>query len=555
MSLTKAHNRMIDSSSANVKDFGAVGDGIADDTVAIQAALNSGAKTVITEDCSELKTTATITVPDHVDFIQSCKIVYTGSNSQPALIVGTNSYATTGDNFYRKHRLGVEYKPDGVSLADKWSNTSSIAIKFNRVLHSSIEIFVASYAYAGIQIDALFAYNFVQLGNHRDNKIGLHITSTEYSAENIFSGGDFAHESPYAAAGLGDRYAVYAEDTGTNNVFDKPSIHLKTSGYFFVTTGTQNTFRGIRAENLDPYTGLKLAYEKRGAGQAANSYEVSYAALIRPNLRVEYQSEDMLYFSTVTYPNLGIYANWVSVLNRRAIGRDAVEYNAGNTMIAGLALTTSSGTESLFYNSVDINEDYVTLTAFNVGVQFFVDTTTQKVFNIITYDEDGNPANSTINVKCYDASGSLVTSKSEFPNQNFSYVTSTVFGDSFKRSSQADDFQFMVGDTVEKIAIIISGNNLNLSGFHLLTRIDGSAEGYGARFADVRAWTSFDNVYGNVDKGLKKVAARYPQVANAGTFDVGQIVYSHDPATSNKMGWICTVAGTPGTWESVAVVS
>jgi hypothetical protein len=39
MALTKAHFRMIDADKANVKDFGAVGDGVANDTAAIQAAL------------------------------------------------------------------------------------------------------------------------------------------------------------------------------------------------------------------------------------------------------------------------------------------------------------------------------------------------------------------------------------------------------------------------------------------------------------------------------------------------------------------------------------
>jgi|APSaa5957512535_1039671.scaffolds.fasta_scaffold54137_1 hypothetical protein len=52
MALTKAHNRMIDGAAANVKDFGAVGDyntttqNGTDDTAAIQAAINSGAKTI-----------------------------------------------------------------------------------------------------------------------------------------------------------------------------------------------------------------------------------------------------------------------------------------------------------------------------------------------------------------------------------------------------------------------------------------------------------------------------------------------------------------------------
>ena len=42
MTLTKAHNRMVEGSPASVIDFGAVGDGVANDTDAVQDAINSG---------------------------------------------------------------------------------------------------------------------------------------------------------------------------------------------------------------------------------------------------------------------------------------------------------------------------------------------------------------------------------------------------------------------------------------------------------------------------------------------------------------------------------
>jgi hypothetical protein len=61
MSLTKVTYSMIEGSPANVLDFGAVGDGVTDDTTAIQAAINSGAKNIYLP-AGTYKTSATLLV-------------------------------------------------------------------------------------------------------------------------------------------------------------------------------------------------------------------------------------------------------------------------------------------------------------------------------------------------------------------------------------------------------------------------------------------------------------------------------------------------------------
>lgn len=67
MALTKAHNRMISSVAANVKDFGAVGDGVADDTSAINLALASGALDVLVPEGTYL-ISGTLVVPEFCTF-------------------------------------------------------------------------------------------------------------------------------------------------------------------------------------------------------------------------------------------------------------------------------------------------------------------------------------------------------------------------------------------------------------------------------------------------------------------------------------------------------
>ena len=78
MALTKAHNRMIEGAAVNVKDFGAVGDGVTDDTAAIQAAIDSSATKVIIPKGTYLTTTA-IVLPSNIHVTGSGTIINAGS--------------------------------------------------------------------------------------------------------------------------------------------------------------------------------------------------------------------------------------------------------------------------------------------------------------------------------------------------------------------------------------------------------------------------------------------------------------------------------------------
>ena len=56
--------------------------------------------------------------------------------------------------------------------------------------------------------------------------------------------------------------------------------------------------------------------------------------------------------------------------------------------------------------------------------------------------------------------------------------------------------------------------------------------------------------------GVKEINQTYDSTApSAGTWKVGDIVWTLTPVSAGYVGWICTVAGTPGTWKTFGLIS
>lgn len=84
MPLTKTHNRMIDKAVVSVSDFGVIGDGVTDDTVAIQAAINAANanRKVCYFPIGTYKITNTIVIPfgnNHIEFEGPTESISTSS--------------------------------------------------------------------------------------------------------------------------------------------------------------------------------------------------------------------------------------------------------------------------------------------------------------------------------------------------------------------------------------------------------------------------------------------------------------------------------------------
>jgi len=100
----------------------------------------------------------------------------------------------------------------------------------------------------------------------------------------------------------------------------------------------------------------------------------------------------------------------------------------------------------------------------------------------------------------------------------------------------------------------IAANNVIIESYSDSFASPGS-QGYkfsaGLTGSEIRnAITSQDNmsvgVYGTIVSGSQQLRAS--AAPSTGTWKVGDVVWNTAPAVGGNLGWICTVAGTPGTW-------
>lgn len=99
MSLTKVSYSMITGAPANILDFGAVGDGVTDNTTAIQAALDSGAFQVVFP--AGVYVTGALTIPDWVELVGETYPIGIAAGEGPVTLqfsLTTGTAITCGDN-------------------------------------------------------------------------------------------------------------------------------------------------------------------------------------------------------------------------------------------------------------------------------------------------------------------------------------------------------------------------------------------------------------------------------------------------------------------------
>ena len=208
----------------SVKDFGAKGDGVTDDTAAFNAAIAYAnalvsPKLTINNGTYLVSSTIQFDLPNFssIEFIGS---ILTASGS-PAVRIGSATLNKTG------------YYITGLKVSRSAIDTSggTTGVEIRNVYGSYIDIVSVRNFNYGVKCysdvgNGGVSYNEIHLGKIEDNRYNLYLLSTGvgYVNENVFVGGSYNHTTSYPAVSTVNIWIDFVAYRNNNNRFLCPSI-------------------------------------------------------------------------------------------------------------------------------------------------------------------------------------------------------------------------------------------------------------------------------------------------------------------------------------------
>ena len=317
--------------TVSVKDFGAVGDGVTDDTAAIQAALNycntwnlADQKPFLMGSPGTYLVSSTLIISCDCD-LSSMKIVANASSVSPVVRVGGT---VAGEITWRKN-ITLPQVENNSRTAGQWG--VGVGVQLTNCNTCIITVPQIRFFETGLSCGGLsqgFAYNTVFLQYIVENKINVDVSTNNvggWANQNVFIGGRLSH-TPSLFSGVtnvGSRDIVLGNANGeaNNNLFLNTSVEGSTFPEYSIEFRQKTSYNILQNLRYEGVAGKRVLFNTDFA--AGNNSNLIFGG---------YQDQSITYTFTGTGSN---------VYNSQLYGRSSDINSTG----VGFNITTGGGSQ------------------------------------------------------------------------------------------------------------------------------------------------------------------------------------------------------------------
>ena len=523
------------SEAPTVVAFGAIGDGITDDTVAIQAYYDSDIVNLsLVVGDFKISDTVVLRRGKNLDF-DGGVLVYTGPTDRPAMEFGTITESSSNGTL-RKVKI--------ISNQIVWDNTNHVGLRVfgaqrARFYIDSIAGFTIGYeCYSS---SAGYSYCYHQILHLIRNKYQMALTcdgngDNNYVNENIFMGGRYANNSSVDT--YGSSYGVLLREINNgyqnhnNNRWFSPCFELQEGEvgderipFLFDNVGQKNTVYNARHET--------------GRGPFAKMDGTTYAACVQNSFEANTQSSSGLALPTVeqlgsaslnTYTPVGTIKNALVESKSFDVVKAVKSFNGTGSASISNGLSVGASSSATPFIATDLKQKYDSVSIRGTRLLgFFLEVDGQDMFTIGTKVAQNKLGRIGVNV--YDENFNILDNTSASYPDVIGLTYTSSYGKGYRRGSDGDFANITLSSAVRYMRVWVSGGTdecwlKSIS----ITRVNPANK-------TMMIFSGLDT------SDSEQYASAIPTDGEFGTYNKGQIINHYSPSAGATSYWQCTTSG------------